>query len=115
MVNKDFLKHMKNESVLINTARGAVINDEDLLAHLEESKGFWYGTDVFNGEPSAKETPFDNPIAKHARTYATHHIGASTKQSESAIGEEAVRIIKKFAKSGDVDNENCVNKEKNVQ
>ena len=55
MINKDFLKLMKDESMLINTSRGAVINDQDLLAHLEESKGFWYGTDVFNGEPAGKE------------------------------------------------------------
>lgn len=79
MVNKEFLKHMKDESMLINTSRGTVVNDADLLAHLEESKGFWYGTDVFNGEPAAKEADFDNPLAKHPRCYATHHIGASTK------------------------------------
>ena len=79
MVNKEFLKHMKDEGVLINTARGTVINDKDLLSHLEESKTFWYGTDVFNGEPAGKEASFDNPIAKHPRVYATHHIGASTK------------------------------------
>ena len=43
-----------------------------------------------------------------------HHVGASTKQSEAAIGDEAVRIIKKFAATGGVDNENCVNKESDV-
>jgi D-3-phosphoglycerate dehydrogenase len=111
MVNKDFLSKMKNDAVLINTARGTVINDVDLLAHLEESKNFWYGTDVFNGEPTAKEIAWDNPIAKHPRVVGHHHVGASTKQAESAIGDEAVRIVKKFAASGSVDNANCVNKE----
>ena len=111
MVNKEFLGQMKKNAVLINTSRGAVINDDDLLAHLEAEKDFWYGTDVFNGEPSGKEGEFVNSIAKHPRCYGTHHIGASTKQAENAIGEEAVRIIKKFKGTGEVDIDNCVNKE----
>ena len=105
---------MKPDGVLINTARGTVVNDNDLLQHLEENKNFWYGTDVYNGEPTVKEGPFDNPISRHPRVYGHHHVGASTKQAESAIGDEAVRIIKKFAQSGAVDNENCVNKESDL-
>ena len=113
MVNKDFLSCMKPDAVLLNTTRGTVVNDTDLLEHLETNKNFWYGTDVFNGEPptSNTELPFDNALAKHPRVYGTQHIGASTKQSEQAIGEETVRIIRKFAESGRVDNENWVNKE----
>ena len=112
MVNKDFLSHMKPDAVLLNTSRGTVVNEEHLLAHLEANKNFWFGTDVFNGEPAGtKEVAFTHPIAQHPRVYGSHHIGASTKQSEAAIGEEAVRIIKKYATQGAVDNANCVNKE----
>jgi D-3-phosphoglycerate dehydrogenase len=110
MVNKDFLNKMKKDAVLINTARGAIVNEDHLHAHLEEHKSFWYGTDVYNGEPTDKEAAFDHLIAKHPRVYGHHHVGASTKQAEAAIGDEAVRIIKKFV-TGAVDNENCVNKE----
>ena len=99
---------------MINTARGNVVVDDDLLEHLNANPNFWYGSDVYNGEPSAKECAFDNPIAKHPRVYGTHHVGASTKQAESAIGDEATRIIKKFACSGAIDNENFVNKEADV-
>jgi len=81
---------------------------------LESHPNFWYGADVYNGEPSAKEIAYDNPLVKHPRVYGTHHIGASTKQAEQAIGDEAVRIIKKFGSSGQVDNENCVNKASDV-
>ena len=112
MVNADFLSHMKKDAVLINTSRGTVVKEADLLAHLDANKGFWFGTDVFNGEPAGtKEVAFTHPLAQHPRVYGSHHIGASTKQSEAAIGDEAVRIIKKFASQGAVDNENCVNKE----
>jgi D-3-phosphoglycerate dehydrogenase / 2-oxoglutarate reductase len=98
MVNKDFLSHMKPDAILLNTSRGTVVNEEHLLAHLEANKNFWFGTDVFNGEPAGtKEVSFTHPLAQHPRVYGSHHIGASTKQSEAAIGEEAVRIIKKYA------------------
>lgn len=112
LVDKNFLSHMKPDAILLNTSRGTVVNEADLLSHLEANKNFWFGTDVFNGEPAGtKEVAFTHPLAQHPRVYGSHHIGASTKQSESAIGEEAVRIIKKYASSGAIDNENCVNRE----
>ena len=69
---------MKGESVLINTARGNVINDADLLEHLNGNPNFWYGCDVYNNEPTTKG-PFDSALAKHPHVYGTQHIGASTK------------------------------------
>ena len=55
LVNKEFLAKMKNDGVLINTARGNCIVDEDLLEKLNSNPDFWVGTDVFNGEPTTKE------------------------------------------------------------
>lgn len=109
MVNAEFLGMMKADAMLLNTSRGSVIDDEALLAKLESCPDFWYGTDVFNGEPSAGQADWSNPIAQHKRCYGTHHCGASTAQAESAIGEEALRVIKKFATCGEIDAGNCVN------
>lgn len=103
---------MKSDAVLINTARGNCVVDEDLLAKLEECKDFWVGTDVFNGEPSAKEIDWSSPLSKHPRVYGTHHCGASTQQAESAIGAEALRVIQKFASTGEIDLANTVNRAK---
>jgi lactate dehydrogenase-like 2-hydroxyacid dehydrogenase len=47
MVNKEFLSKMKANGVLINTARGDIINEEDLVAHLDSHDNFYYGCDVF--------------------------------------------------------------------
>lgn len=63
MVNADFLAQMKEDAVLLNTSRGNVVVDEALLAKLESCPNFWYGTDVFNGEPSAGQADWVNPIA----------------------------------------------------
>ena len=96
MINANFLSKMKKDGVLINTSRGNLVNEKDLLAHLDANKDFWFGADVLIGEPSAKKADFDHPIAKHPRAYVTHHCGASTKEAEAAIGVEATRVLKKF-------------------
>ena len=109
MVNAAFLDKMKPNGVLINTARANIVDEDALLAKLTANNDFWVGSDVFVGEPTAKECDFTHPLAQHPRVYGTHHCGASTQQAESAIGQEAVRIIKKFASDGAVDKENWVN------
>lgn len=109
MVNAAFLGKMKPDGVLINTSRANVVDEEALLAKLEANKDFWVGSDLFVGEPSAKACDFTHALAQHPRVYGTHHCGASTQQAESAIGQEAVRIIKKFANEGALDKANWVN------
>ena len=86
MVNAAFLGKMKANAVLINTARANIIDEEALLTKLEANNDFWVGSDVFNGEPTAKECDFTHALAQHPRVYGTHHCGASTQQAESAIG-----------------------------
>ena len=112
LVNKAFLDKIKPDGVLINTARGNVVVDEDLLEKLNQNPDFWVGTDVFNGEPTVKEVEWSSPLSTHPRVYGTHHCGASTQQAETAIGNEALRVIKKFAQTGEVDLENTVNRAK---
>ena len=101
---------MRKDAVLINTSRGAVMNEVDLLEHLNANPNFYLGTDVFPVEPAGgKQVAFDNELAKHPQVVGSHHIGASTVQSETAIGDEAVRIVKHFQKTGGVEKSACVN------
>lgn len=110
MVNAEFLGKMKDDAMLINTSRGDLVDEAALLAKLESCPDFWVGADVFVGEPTVGEQQgFNHAIAQHPRVYGTHHCGASTQQAESAIGMEAVRVIKKFHSEGVVDKNNWVN------
>ena len=110
MVNAAFLDKMKNDAILINTSRGDLIDEAALLAKLEACPNFWVGTDVFVGEPTVGEQEgWNHALAQHPRVYGTHHCGASTQQAEGAIGEEAVRVIKKFNSEGVCDKFNWVN------
>lgn len=107
MINKDFLALVKPECVIVNTSRGTIVVEEDLIEKLEKEKGFWYAADVFNKEPAEKKAAFDNKLAKHPKVVGTHHIGASTKEAETAIGIEAVRMVKEYGSVKKV--LNCVN------
>lgn len=107
MVNKTFLNRMKSDAILINTSRGTIVNDQELLTHLSENPEFRCGFDVFIDEPKEKTSGFVNELAQHPAVVGTHHIGASTKQAEDAIGEEAHRMILIYERSGVMPN--CVN------
>lgn len=105
MVSAEFLSHLRPGTVLINTSRGDIIDEAALLEAID-AKDLWVGLDVFADEPAAGTAEFDSPLAKHPNVYATHHIGASTDQSQDAIADEVVAIMNDFGR-GVI--RNCVN------
>lgn len=109
MINSSFLALCKENVVIINTSRGDLANEAELLRELEARPGFWYACDVYLGEPAAKECDFVHALAQHPKVYGSHHIGASTKQAETAIGLEALRMILQYSKTRKVDAGNLVN------
>lgn len=105
MLGEEFFSALGQGAFFINTSRAEVVDSAALKRALE--RGIRVGTDVFDNEPSGKDGPFDDPVAKHPNCYGTHHIGASTDQSEHATGLEAVRIAQAFAQGEPIPN--CVN------
>lgn len=98
LVNADFLYAMKDGAILINTARGDVIDTAALKTAIRE-KNLRVGLDVFEGEPGGGEAEFaDVELAKMAT--ATPHIGASTDEAAEAIAAEVVRIVREFRATG---------------
>ena len=106
LVNAARLALMKPNAILLNTARGEVLDQAALRAALQNGK-LRAGLDVFDPEPAEGTGAFDDPILDLPNLLGTHHIGASTEQAQEAIAEEAIRIIQTFVKSGVV--LNCVN------
>jgi D-3-phosphoglycerate dehydrogenase len=106
LVDDQFLGSMNDGAILINTTRGAVVDEEALLKAIDE-KQLFVGLDVFENEPAHKEGAFENSLARHPNVYLTHHIGASTEQATAAIGDEAVRVVTTYANEGVVPN--CIN------
>lgn len=64
IVNEDFLKKMKKTSILVNAARGSLV-DSDALAKALKEKWIWgAGVDVVEGEPNVTQ---DHPLVKEPR------------------------------------------------
>ena len=103
MVNAGLLARMKPNAILVNTARGEVI-DYGAVAAAVRDRGLRVGLDVFASEPAAAAAPFTDPLVELPGVYGTHHIGASTDQAQEAIAAETVRIIRSYKDSGRVPN-----------
>jgi len=106
LIDAAFLSHMKPGAFLINTSRGSVVDQSALESAINE-KGIRAGLDVYADEPGSGDADFSANIVGMPGVYGTHHVGASTNQSQEAIAAEAVRVILTYGDTGNV--ENCVN------
>ena len=83
LITRHEIASMKNGVILINTARGGVINEDDLLEGLNSGKIACAGLDVFENEPRPSVG-----ILKHPKISMTPHIGAATNEAQERIGVE---------------------------
>jgi D-3-phosphoglycerate dehydrogenase / 2-oxoglutarate reductase len=79
---------MKTGVILLNAARGGVIDESALLDALNNGKVRGAALDVFENEPTPREE-----LVKHAKISSTPHIGAATIEAQDRIGEELADII----------------------
>jgi D-3-phosphoglycerate dehydrogenase len=92
VVGPEELAKMKDGVILINTARGGIIDEEALLEALETGKVAGAGLDVFENEPTPREA-----LLKHPNVSCSPHIGGNTLEAQSHIGMElADKIIAFF-------------------
>ncbi|THH00708.1 hypothetical protein EW026_g1844 [Hermanssonia centrifuga] len=78
IVNEDFLKKMKKTSVLVNTARGTLVDSDALAKALREQWIWGAGLDVVEGEPNVG---LDHPLMKEPRCVILPHIGSATTET----------------------------------
>ncbi len=103
MVNAELLSSLTPGAIFINTSRGEVVDEAALAAAVKE-RGIRAGLDVFAAEPAAATGAFEDAIVALPGVSGTHHIGASTEQSQEAIAAETVRIIRSYKETGHVPN-----------
>ena len=100
IINKDLLQKMKVNSILVNTSRGAIINEIDLLEVLKFKSIKGAALDVLDGEPNIQ----DSELVKYSKTNSnliiTPHIGGNTYESfaktEKFLADKLVQIIHQF-------------------
>lgn len=107
LIDTQFLNAMNDGSIFVNTSRGNIV-DESALVSATRDKKLRVGLDVYVDEPTTGKGTFSPEIISQACTYGTHHVGASTQQSQDSIAQEVIRIINSYSSSGIVPN--CVNR-----
>ena len=93
VIDKKELATMKDGSVLINAARGGVINEVALVAALDSGKLLFAALDTFENEPKP-----EIQLLMHPKISLTPHIGAATNEAQERIGEELASQINNLLK-----------------
>jgi D-3-phosphoglycerate dehydrogenase len=92
LINYNILKTMKKNSIIINTARGGIINELDLDKALNDNLIFGAGLDVFEKEP----INLDNPLIKNNKVLLSPHTATFTKECTSRMSIETTKNIIDF-------------------
>lgn len=92
LINKDTLALMRPGSIIINTGRGQLVNEQDVADALESGQLLGYGADVLTEEPPRA----DNPLLKQPHAYITPHIAWATKEARQRLLNICVENIKAF-------------------
>ena len=92
LINYKLLKTMKKNCIIINAARGGIVNETDLDRALNENLIFGAGIDVFEKEP-----PDDNnPLLKNEKVFLSPHTASFTEECMTRMGIETIQNIIDF-------------------
>ncbi len=94
------LAHCKPNALLINYARGEVVDLDALAAALKEGKLGGAAIDVFPVEPEKNGQAFSTPLQELPNVILTPHIGGSTEEAQQNIGEDVSIKLFNFLESG---------------
>lgn len=92
IINYELLKTMKKNCIIINAARGGIINENDLDRALKENLIFGAGIDVFEVEPPEA----DNPLLKNEKVFLSPHAAAFTEECMTRMAIETIQNIFDF-------------------
>jgi len=92
LINYELLKTMKKNCIIVNAARGGIINETDLDQALNENLIFGAGIDVFEKEPPDE----NNPLLKNDKVFLSPHTAAFTEECMTRMGIETIQNIIDF-------------------
>jgi D-3-phosphoglycerate dehydrogenase len=100
LINKNLLKQFKKGSILINFARGEVVDLDALTAALTSGHLSGAAIDVFPVEPEKNGDPFSSPLQNLPNVLLTPHIGGSTEEAQYNIGEDVSAKLLQYLEMG---------------
>ena len=99
LLNKDAFEQMKDGVMIINCARGGIVDEDALHAALKSGKVAGAALDVFETEP-----PGICPLIEHERLICTPHLGASTQEAQTKVAVDVAGQIIEYLKYGTIMN-----------
>lgn len=100
MINKTTLRQFKKGAVLINYARGEVVDLDALSKFMQEGHILGAAIDVFPVEPEKNGDRFQTPLQQLPNVLLTPHIGGSTEEAQQNIGEDVSNKLYQFLEMG---------------
>ncbi|MBM4113124.1 MAG: phosphoglycerate dehydrogenase [Phycisphaerae bacterium] len=100
MIGAAQLARMKPGAVLINNARGGVVDLDALAAALRAGRLAGAALDVFPSEPQGGAADFDSPVRGMANVILTPHIGGSTEEAQASIAIEVAEKLVRYLAHG---------------
>lgn len=92
LINKETIARMKDEAIVINTARGPLVNEQDMAEALNSGKLAYFAADVVSHEPIEPT----NPLLKAKNTILTPHIAWATKEARQRLMTIATDNLKNY-------------------
>ena len=100
LINKSNLKYCKKNSILINYARGEVVDLNALRKALQDGHLAGAAVDVYPTEPEKSGDKFSSPLQGLSNVILTPHIGGSTEEAQQNIGEDVSNKLFNFLEKG---------------
>ncbi|HUS03359.1 MAG TPA: phosphoglycerate dehydrogenase, partial [Chitinophagaceae bacterium] len=100
LINKTNLKYFKKNAILINYARGEVVDLPALSKALQEGQLAGAAIDVYPTEPEKNGDKFATPLQGLSNVILTPHIGGSTEEAQQNIGEDVSNKLFNFLEKG---------------
>ena len=100
LINKTLLKHFKKGSILINYARGEVVDLEALKSALLDGLISGAAIDVFPLEPEKNGDVFTSPLQNIPNVLLSPHVGGSTEEAQFNIGEDVSAKLLQYLEMG---------------
>jgi D-3-phosphoglycerate dehydrogenase len=100
LINKTVLKQFKSGSILVNYARGEVVDLDALAEAIKEKRIAGAAIDVFPVEPEKNGDAFSTPLQGLSNVLLTPHIGGSTEEAQENIGEDVSIKLYQYLERG---------------
>lgn len=100
IVGKDAFGKMKKGVLVVNAARGGIVDEDALLEALNNGKVAGAALDVFVEEP----TPKDHPLVNHENVVCTPHLGAATYEAQLNVAVQVAELIRDYLTKGEIRN-----------